>query len=384
MIENIKQASLKYNGDNEEAYRLALRSELMDRASKKEVLKDLSGCIRQVDKDKLALSLKHYGVHIGSREKKESLVDKLIELLNKTSLVLPHLYIIDDRSMDIFKQALSTYFIHVDDTESALVLNNLGLCYIYSVNGSIILVVPDDIKKIYLPLLDKEFDNMRKQSILVDRFIDAAINLYGAISLDHAYELLLYYEPELKNSHTKAKIFDSFYNVCNISDRKLINEYYICSPFFYHENKQDYLECILYKDIPFYKPVRDKFYLYSDFDYVEIDKSYINLHSYLSKMRKITADAHDILYELEYEAEFGTLESTYQVLEEHGVLIESQSEFDKYHDLYMDFYNSRRLWINRGNTIKELELIKHIKTQKVGRNEPCPCGSGKKYKKCCL
>jgi len=20
---------------------------------------------------------------------------------------------------------------------------------------------------------------------------------------------------------------------------------------------------------------------------------------------------------------------------------------------------------------------------KVGRNEPCPCGSGKKYKKCC-
>jgi len=24
-----------------------------------------------------------------------------------------------------------------------------------------------------------------------------------------------------------------------------------------------------------------------------------------------------------------------------------------------------------------------IKAKKVGRNEPCPCGSGKKYKKCC-
>ena len=22
-------------------------------------------------------------------------------------------------------------------------------------------------------------------------------------------------------------------------------------------------------------------------------------------------------------------------------------------------------------------------SQKVGRNEPCPCGSGKKYKQCC-
>jgi len=38
--------------------------------------------------------------------------------------------------------------------------------------------------------------------------------------------------------------------------------------------------------------------------------------------------------------------------------------------------------------IKDLEiLLNPIKTRiaekKVGRNEPCPCGSGKKYKKCC-
>ena len=25
-----------------------------------------------------------------------------------------------------------------------------------------------------------------------------------------------------------------------------------------------------------------------------------------------------------------------------------------------------------------------VRSTKVGRNEPCPCGSGKKYKKCCL
>lgn len=24
-----------------------------------------------------------------------------------------------------------------------------------------------------------------------------------------------------------------------------------------------------------------------------------------------------------------------------------------------------------------------VKENKVGRNDPCPCGSGKKYKKCC-
>ncbi|MGB2727569.1 MAG: SEC-C metal-binding domain-containing protein [Halobacteriota archaeon] len=24
------------------------------------------------------------------------------------------------------------------------------------------------------------------------------------------------------------------------------------------------------------------------------------------------------------------------------------------------------------------------KEKEIGRNDPCPCGSGKKYKKCCL
>jgi uncharacterized protein YchJ len=28
-------------------------------------------------------------------------------------------------------------------------------------------------------------------------------------------------------------------------------------------------------------------------------------------------------------------------------------------------------------------LTTPVTRQKVGRNEPCPCGSGKKFKKCC-
>ncbi|WP_374054987.1 SEC-C metal-binding domain-containing protein [Rossellomorea sp. FM04394] len=43
--------------------------------------------------------------------------------------------------------------------------------------------------------------------------------------------------------------------------------------------------------------------------------------------------------------------------------------------------------------IMELEMLNEppalitqpvINDEKVGRNDPCPCGSGKKYKKCCL
>ena len=31
----------------------------------------------------------------------------------------------------------------------------------------------------------------------------------------------------------------------------------------------------------------------------------------------------------------------------------------------------------------EISFTFHNETPKVGRNDPCPCGSGKKYKKCC-
>ncbi len=33
---------------------------------------------------------------------------------------------------------------------------------------------------------------------------------------------------------------------------------------------------------------------------------------------------------------------------------------------------------------KEINSINQIKSKKVGRNTPCPCGSGKKYKNCCM
>ncbi len=46
-------------------------------------------------------------------------------------------------------------------------------------------------------------------------------------------------------------------------------------------------------------------------------------------------------------------------------------------------------WISAGSHMIQDEATPYhsqqtVKKHKVGRNEPCPCGSGKKYKKCCL
>jgi hypothetical protein len=51
----------------------------------------------------------------------------------------------------------------------------------------------------------------------------------------------------------------------------------------------------------------------------------------------------------------------------------------------MDAANHVPRWTNSGWSAMELSKKRHepTKPKKIGRNEPCPCGSGKKYKNCC-
>jgi uncharacterized protein YecA (UPF0149 family) len=42
----------------------------------------------------------------------------------------------------------------------------------------------------------------------------------------------------------------------------------------------------------------------------------------------------------------------------------------------MDYRNAQK----QSNMLQNIPVVNE---NKVGRNDPCPCGSGKKYKKCC-
>jgi uncharacterized protein YecA (UPF0149 family) len=41
--------------------------------------------------------------------------------------------------------------------------------------------------------------------------------------------------------------------------------------------------------------------------------------------------------------------------------------------------------IEHGGKRRHLRLVPQapLRVEKIGRNDPCPCGSGKKHKKCC-
>lgn len=83
---------------------------------------------------------------------------------------------------------------------------------------------------------------------------------------------------------------------------------------------------------------------------------------------------------VDYQSKTWTLDDKSQV--KHLGASQARSALE---NRYNNFYalvrqRHQRLKLLYGNYLKTLHPEKN---QKVGRNEPCPCGSGKKYKKCC-
>jgi len=73
--------------------------------------------------------------------------------------------------------------------------------------------------------------------------------------------------------------------------------------------------------------------------------------------------------------------------------LSAEIDFEK---LYWNMHEAKADWLydleewegilsaeRRKELAKEFRLSKMAVSNKVGRNDPCPCGSGKKYKKCC-
>jgi uncharacterized protein YecA (UPF0149 family) len=83
----------------------------------------------------------------------------------------------------------------------------------------------------------------------------------------------------------------------------------------------------------------------------------------------------------------GELRETLDELESRNIVFETQRDIDNFMKRYVPLVNNTRKWSNHGFTPDELRKISqptaYKAEAKVGRNDSCPCGSGKKYKKCC-
>ncbi len=117
--------------------------------------------------------------------------------------------------------------------------------------------------------------------------------------------------------------------------------------------------------------------------------SYTRQNRYQEAENGIEEDKLDSLVtELVYyiKNEIGTM-SIVNLLETRGIVFKEDSELSsKLISAVAEVYNNTPIWTLKGLTAIELENRRSttiVKEKQPGRNDPCPCGSGKKYKKCC-
>ena len=80
-----------------------------------------------------------------------------------------------------------------------------------------------------------------------------------------------------------------------------------------------------------------------------------------------------------------------EMLENEGLVFSSEKAVRDFAPMIISLSNHTRMAANCGYTPIELAEQRRVlslnkpvkKMQKVYPNDPCPCGSGKKYKKCC-
>jgi uncharacterized protein YecA (UPF0149 family) len=69
------------------------------------------------------------------------------------------------------------------------------------------------------------------------------------------------------------------------------------------------------------------------------------------------------------------------LIEEMYYVLKNQEEYNQ--ERYSEKLSKLPEYLTNQSDNDEVVQAPILKNNTVGRNEPCPCGSGKKYKKCC-
>lgn len=286
--------------------------------------------------------------------------------------------------------------------------NKRGWAFSFLQGDGVIIVVMDQLRDIFKSKMEnKEQQAMLGLATAVRLSVSVGVNLYGVFEKYQFYKMFWEFAGKKSGIETFEKEKESLKEIIEQilemaeerSDNFWIDQEYIVSTDF--EERSDYrsfLKTLRHKE--YYMPTKDEIELYNS-ELVDIhNRYYKKILSDLKNIMKDSRRADNLMFELEYKAvqEDITAAQILTLLEERDILFPTQKRGMAFRANCLSWLNSIRRWSNRGYTNEELgiqetsELTDHtfkqsaqpVKKNKTGRNDPCPCGSGRKYKHCCL
>ncbi|MDS0524579.1 SEC-C metal-binding domain-containing protein [Clostridium sp. SHJSY1] len=279
---------------------------------------------------------------------------------------------------------INEYKFNIEELNLIGGLNSLGILAKLSIDNNLNLVIAKEAKE----PLKEIFSNQEYMESLKERskgiaYIDGLMIHYGMVDGSELYRLI----SESNSSFLNKADLDFYLNYIFRSYEAFPDANAIIHPFVL-DPKNIFAEINVRQNITYSYENSDYFIALGEGLKLSFSKEAKILREILLKNNIEEKKVDLLIIELIFyiKNEIGTL-SIVNLLEDRGVVFNDETkESNELVAAVAELYNTTAIWTLKGLTPIELEergKTVVYKEKKTGRNEPCPCGSGKKYKKCC-
>ncbi|AZV59053.1 hypothetical protein DMR38_07440 [Clostridium sp. AWRP] len=303
--------------------------------------------LNRFTKDKLTNIAKNLHMKKISKLKKEELKNKILDSYEEGAQ-----FIIENMNIEAFETLINISvekMCEVSDyaIESNAIdyFRNRAFLFTGEIDKKDVVIVPEELKKV---ILHKNSEKLKKQLEKNEEIIKlfwGMCNYYGVVELENFKELIKrYIDFDISNTNFEvvlengADYYNEFEFQGDFGNNILVDD---VSDIVCHQHKRD--------DLNFYPFKKEELFEAAKIDFRDKTKAYNKLYNFFTTNFDIS----------------------------------SIEEVNLIGNEVIKFFNNTRLWILKGYTPEELNPTTVIKKEKAGRNDPCPCGSGKKYKNCC-
>ncbi|MGN0222637.1 MAG: YecA family protein [Muribaculaceae bacterium] len=268
--------------------------------------------------------------------------------------------------------------------------HNYGLVYAIESNNYVPVFQPD-LVDVYKPVIEAEIERRRANGIYkFEQYVIGYANTFGIMLSE---DFVIQCEKVLFNAEVEvaARVYDienALSLLCRITD----DNFYYCSPFiFEHAEIHNLGQMVHYDD--------DFIYGMGTMPWLKFDKP--SAKQLVSLMESFGIEQKDIQKVMMVSWLGALADKPLKIVN----YIRTQLALDwdcieQIERATLDFLHDVPIWRFLGYSVNETKIIAAKKAQespitigpdstpmiigkKPGRNDPCPCGSGKKYKHCC-
>ncbi|MGE8205692.1 SEC-C metal-binding domain-containing protein [Heyndrickxia sp. NPDC080065] len=322
------------------------------------------------------------------------LEEKIPELLEKVILQL------DQERYQIIRNIVSKGgYISAQNLKTNQInyYRSLGFIFTGTYEGKRIFSIPKEImEKLILIEKNNKIDSIISQNTEWIKLTHGLLYYYGTVSIADLIDLM---EKYTNVRGDLSEYLSVIYNA-NLYYQEFRSDNHDFSNARVFDPEKVIKEQKMRKDLNFYPFTKQQLLKAGEIDYVDRTDSYVKLVSYINDNYDITKqEADSIAEECVYATRIGEKPADILQYLSSRLELESLSSVQAIMGRVVELMNNTRQWFLKGYSPNELAKqekkslqplpsgknnIINMKTKKkIGRNEPCPCGSGKKYKKCC-